>query len=140
MTKLEIYGIALVGLLLVFFGAYLKGRHDEATEIHQRQLAADATELQKQLKIGQDRADEDAKARDMMSAFINVLNGKIQNVQKQFASIPQVVIDASGCPAISDAARLRWNAVTGMPTGSADDGAAGQPERTAEPTVVPHPF
>lgn len=128
MSRLEIYGIALLVLALALAGSYAKGRLDEKSEITQKQLADNAQAMQRYQDVAKDRADDDDKARQRMLAFIATIDQGLDNVSAKFSKLPSVVVDARGCERITPAAALRWNAVELLPAGSTDQPTRKPPD------------
>jgi hypothetical protein len=121
LAALERY--ALFALILVFAlgAAYLKGRHDELTTIHTRQLAADDAAAKAELAAKAARAATDDAARAAGQAYLDAVNQGLAHVQSTLGKLPQIVVDAHGCPGLSGNFGLRWNAAADVP------GAPGQP-------------
>jgi hypothetical protein len=138
MTKLEIYGIALLVLVLALGGSYFKGRHDEFRATATEQLAANAKALEAAATAQAARADADDKARRKANDFIDQIDQGIASVKAKFAQLPSVVVDAHGCPQLTDAARLRWDAIELLPAGPTAD-AAGNPSAALPAGQVPAP-
>jgi len=122
-NKLEVYAIALVVLALAFVGAYWKGRLDEKTVITQKQLADNAADMTRYQTTLAGRADADEAARAKTTQFIAAIDQGLVNVQAKFSKLPNVVVDARGCPALTPAAGLHWNSVELLPAGPAANAA-----------------
>ncbi|MDB6085197.1 MAG: hypothetical protein JWN43_3078 [Gammaproteobacteria bacterium] len=126
-SKLEIYGIVLAILALGFVGAYFKGRLDEKAAITTKQLADNASDMTKYQTTLAGRADADEAARKKTADFIVSIDQGLANVQAKFSKLPNVVVDARGCPALTPAAGLHWNAVELLPAGPAEQPAGSAP-------------
>ena len=123
MTRLEIYGIALLVLILALFGSYEKGRMVERAAIQKTQEAANAKALQDELLAAQQRTAADNAARDAANQFITHVNGELDALQHKYGSLPNIVVDAHGCPGLSPNFGLRWDAAASMSAGSTDNAA-----------------
>jgi hypothetical protein len=114
MNKLEIYGVLLLLIIASITGAYFKGAHDKEHSLATEQLAANAKALQESTLALQARAKADDEARAASEAFTARMKQGLADVNARFAKLPNVVVDAHGCPDLGDNFRLRWNAVTGL--------------------------
>jgi hypothetical protein len=138
MSKLELYGIVLAIVLLSIGGAYFKGRLDEHRSITTQQLAANASDMTKYQTALETRAAADDASRQKAADFIASVDQGIARVNAKFANVPTVVVDAHGCPALTDNARLRWNSVELLPAGPvANTAASASAAVPASPVPTP---
>lgn len=137
-TRLEIWGIGLLILALALGGAYFKGRHDEYHTVVNEQLAANEKALTAAAAAATARAAADDTARQKATDFIASVDQGISHVNAQFASLPPVVVDARGCPQLTPAAGMRWNAIELLPAGPTPD-ATGSAPATVPASPVPAP-
>lgn len=119
MNKLEIYGIVLAVLILAGASAYFKGRSDERDAFQQKALAANATKMAGYESTQMQRATADDAARDKALKFVDDISKRMDGVNAKFSKLPNIVVDARGCEHLTDAARVRWNAIELVPTGPA---------------------
>jgi hypothetical protein len=124
MEKLEIYGIALIASLLLTVGAFFvgeyKGMYDEKSAAAEKLEAANERAISTYADTLKSRSDADAQAANTTRDYIAAVEQGLANVQTRFAKLPMVVVDAHGCPSLTAAARLRWNAVELLPAGPAE--------------------
>jgi len=114
MNRLEIYGVLLVLFGAILVAGYFKGRNDEKTALVTQQLADNAKALQEAADAARARAAADDAARTEAEAFTERMKQGLTDVNARFSKLPNVVMDARGCPDLNDNFRLRWNAVTGL--------------------------
>lgn len=124
-SRLEIYGIALVILVIAIGGAYFKGRLDAERSIAQKQLADNSQAMQRYANVEQSREQADDLARQKTLAFMGAVEQGIANVNSKFSSL--AMVDSRGCERLTGDARLRWNAVELLPAGPTEQPAGSAP-------------
>lgn len=134
-SKLEIYGIVFAVLMLGFVGAYFKGRLDEKAAITTKQLADNASALQKAADAAAARTTADDAARQKAVDFIATVDQGITNVNAKFAKVPTVVVDARGCERLTPASSMRWNAIELLPAGPVANPAGSAPSSVPAASV-----
>lgn len=130
MGKLEAYGIAIAAFIIISVAAFFMGdfygtlKERDSTQIKLAQ--ANEAAVKNYGDVLQTRSQDDAQAHARTVDLIAAINEGIDSVHTKFASLPNVVVDARGCPSLTDTARLRWNAVELLPSGPIDT-SPGQP-------------
>jgi len=135
-TKLEIYLIGLLIVILGDVGFYVLGRWQESQHIQAKQNAADVTELHSILVEATQMRDNDERARQATDAYISRINEGLTDVASKFAKLPSVVVDSRGCADVSPNWSLRFNATADLPAGSALNGSGVDPAGL-QPAPVP---
>jgi hypothetical protein len=141
MGKLEAYGIAIAAFVIISVAAFfmgdfygtLKERDAAQTKLTQANEAA----LRNYGDVLQTRSADDSQAHARTVDLLAAINEGIDGVQKKFAGLPNVVMDARGCPSLTDTARLRWNAVELLPTGPIDEPAGSTAGAVSTGAVSP---
>jgi hypothetical protein len=108
--NLYLIGAALVVLTTSTGGAYFKGRSDGVAAVKAAQL----DEYKNAVKNAVDqmglRATADQTARLDAERFSTRVRKDLAKVREDFHALPQVIVKSDGCPDLSDAFRLRWDA------------------------------
>jgi non-canonical (house-cleaning) NTP pyrophosphatase len=137
-TRLEVYGAVFLLLVLAIGAAYFKGCRDTERRISNEQAVANVKALEDSTRAAEARAIADDSARAKADQFRAEVEEGIENVRAKFARVPTVVVDDRGCQRLTDAARLRWNAVELLPAGSTLS-AAGESAAAVPAEPVPSP-
>ena len=127
MTRLEIYLVALVIIILGDAAFYVLGRWQESQHVAAKQNAADVQELHSILSDAIVLRDKDSLARQATDAYMARVNKGLTDVASKFAKLPSVVVDTRGCADIAPAWGMRWNATADLPAGSAVSGGGDDP-------------
>jgi hypothetical protein len=131
--RLAIYALVVLG----FVGCYFKGRLDEKAAITTKQLADNSADMTKYQTTLASRSDADEAARKKTADFIASIDQGLANVQAKFSKLPNVVVDARGCPALTPASGLHWNSVELLSAGPADRPADHAPDPVPASPVPP---
>lgn len=118
-TKLEIYGAILAIVLLGDLGFYFLGRYQEDKANRADQALADQKATREILDRAITLRGLDDKGADATDLLIAGINQRLTDVNSKFAKLPNVVVDARGCPQLGDNFGLRWNAAADLSAGSA---------------------
>ena len=137
MTRLEIYLIALLVVILGDAGFYVLGRWQESQHVASKQNAADVQELHSILSDAIAVRDKDSLARQATDAYMARVKEGLTDVASEFARLPSVVVDTRGCADIAPAWGMRWNATADLPAGSAVSGGGDDPAGLHDASVPP---
>jgi hypothetical protein len=108
----NIYILAVIGLAAsgAVGGAYFKGRSDGVAAVKAAQLDEYKNAVKNAIDEMGLRATADQTARLDAERFSTRVRKDLAKVREDFNALPQVVVKSDGCPDLSDAFRLRWDA------------------------------
>jgi hypothetical protein len=137
--KTELYAIiACLVLSIGFaFGGYFKGCHDTELRYENKQEKANDQARADYEDREKARALLDDEARTKTAEYMQSVDSWFTNIKARYANLPTVTLDRSGCPALTDTARLRWNAVELLPTEPTDVGSGKPADAVQAPAVPP---
>lgn len=136
---MNIYVIVAITLVTgsLIGGSYLKGRSDGVATVKAAQLDAYEKAVDRAVTEMGLRAVADQTARLDAELFSSKVRKDLAKVREEFNALPQVVIKNDGCPDLSDAFRLRWNAAehSASDSGSVTGGNSGTVRSIGLPTA-----
>lgn len=94
----------------VVTGTYVKGRSDGIALVKAVQLDEYKNAVKNAVNEMGLRAVADQTARLDAERFSTRVRKDLAKVREDFHALPQVVVKSDGCPDLSDAFRLRWDA------------------------------
>lgn len=108
---MNIYVIIALGFTggCIIGASYIKGRSDGIDKVKAAQLDEYKKAVASAVTEMGLRATADQTARLDAERFSNRVRKDLAKVREEFSALPQVVV-SNGCPDLSDAFRLRWNA------------------------------